>query len=144
MYSGIATGGVAAAGVPALGAAALAPHTWLVSAGALAGASLPAPYAKLGRGQKDGVRFATGLAAGMLAAFPLARRWKWSVVLIAIAAAAYRVLTLQRAKSKATACNGCPELHADGICSGFAQQAVSLRAYERDASELAMRSYQPA
>ena len=40
------------------------------------------------------------------------------------------------------ACNGCPELTAGGICSGFAQQADAFRQYEEAASSMLMSSGQ--
>lgn len=139
MYCGIATGGAVAVANPAVGAAAFAPHVWLGGAGAASAASLPQIYGDLPRSAKDGVRFGTGALGGGLLAFAVARQWQRFGLLATIAATGYRVLTLARAEAKATACDGCPELHAPGICSGYAQQAVSLRAYENAASELAMR-----
>lgn len=139
MYSGVAAGGAVAVANPAMGAAALAPHIWLGGASGAGIASLPQVYRRLDRRAKDGLRFGTGVLGGGLLAFALARQWQRFTTLAALAAVGYRVLTLARAKAKASACDGCPELDAKGICSGYAQQAVSLRAYENAASELAMK-----
>lgn len=144
MYSGVAVGGATAVAAPGLALSRAAPALWLMAAGSLAGASRPSIYGGLSRPRKDGVRFGTGVTAGALVSFLIARRWAWSAFLTSGAGIAYRVLTLARAKAKATACDGCPELESTTVCSGFAQQAVALRAYERDASEIAMRAYRPA
>ena len=143
MYSGIAVGGAAALTAPMIGRAALAPAVWIGAASGLAVASTPDTYASLSRGTKDGIRSGTGVGGGLLLAFFRARRWGWATMLTAIAAGGYRVLTQARAQAKAHACDGCPELDGQVICSGFAQQAVALRAYEQQASELAMRTYRP-
>ena len=139
MYAGVGTGLAASASLPTLGAAAVGPYAWLGAAGAAAGASAPQPYKRLNRRMKDGLRFGTGVLAGLLPAFARSERWRWFAALVAVAGAGYRILTLARAKAKSAACDGCPELETEGICSGFAQQAVSLRAYEAAASDLAMR-----
>lgn len=139
MYSGVAVGGAVAVTNPAIGAASFAPQAWLAGAAGASVSSVPQVYGRLGRRSKDGLRFGTGVLGGGLLTFAIARRWQSFTVLAALAAAGYRILTLARAKAKATACDGCPELDIEGICSGYAQQAVSLRAYEHVASELAMQ-----
>ena len=139
MYTGVVVGGAITLSQPAAGAWRLAPHAWAASAAAAGSASLPEVYRHLPRRGRDGLRFTTGILGGLLPVLGLARRWTPFLGLSAAAAGSYRVLTLKRAASKATACDGCPELQEEGICSGYAQQAVSLRAYERDASEIAMR-----
>lgn len=139
MYSGVATGAAVAVVNPALGAATAAPAVWLGGAAGASAVSLPQVYGTLGRPAKDGVRFGTGVLGGGLLLFVLAREWRRFAGLATVAAAGYRILTLARVKAKASACDGCPELHAPGICSGYAQQAVSLRAYEHAASELATK-----
>lgn len=35
-----------------------------------------------------------------------------------------------RSRHKARACEGCPELGTDGVCSGFQLQAAAMRAYD--------------
>lgn len=139
MYAGLGTGVAVAASAPPLGIAVRFPQVWIGPAGLVSAASLPGPYGRLSRTAKDGLRFSTGLLGGLLSSLALAQRWKPFALLAAAAAGGYRFLTLRRAAAKATACDGCPELTSEGICSGYAQQAVSLRAYERDASELATR-----
>lgn len=138
MYAGVVMGGSVAIANPAIGATAVAPQLWLGGAASAGAASLPQIYGQLPRPAKDGLRFGTGVLGGGLLAFAAARQWQRFAVLATLAAGSYRVLTLARANAKASACDGCPELHAEGICSGYSQQAVSLRAYEHAASELAM------
>ena len=139
MYAGMASGAIVATTQPVVGAARFAPHVWAGTAAVVAGASIPQVYGPLPRPAKDAVRFGAGILVGIVPAFARARRWHAFVGLAATAAVAYRVLSLARVKNKATACEGCPELHAEGICSGFSQQAVSMRAYERAASDIAMK-----
>lgn len=139
MYSGTACGLAVTVVAPGAGAVARFPAVWLGGAGAAAAASVPPVYAVLPRSAKDGVRFGTGVLAGLLPALGRAGRWRPFVGLVAVAATGYRVLTLARADAKASACDGCPELDAPGPCSGYEQQVVALRGYEEAASELAMR-----
>lgn len=140
MYAGVVGGAAIGLSVRRVGRWPAAPLVWLGSVAVAGGLSMPAAYRRLDRPAKDAVRGATGVEAGLLAALPLARRWGWSAVLAGVAAAGYRLLTRARAKAKAKACEGCPELELDRVCSGYSQQLVSLRAYERQASELRMRS----
>lgn len=139
MYSGVAAGAAVAVTNPLLGATSAAPRVWLGGAATASVASLPQTYGNFGRPAKDGVRFFTGVLGGGLLTFVTARQWQRFAVIAAVAATGYRVLTQARAKAKASACDGCPELHEPGICSGYAQQAVSLRGYEHAASELATK-----
>jgi len=56
------------------------------------------------------------MLVGLVGALTLAIFWK-----------AY--MTLRRPR-RLNACAGCPELHTDRICSGFAMQAERVRCYE--------------
>ena len=145
MYAGGAIGIATAIAAPGVASGPAAPATWFGVAGSLGVASVPDTYGPLPRPAKDVIRSTTGFMLGLLRAFPLARRWYASAALGVATVASYRFLIAKRAQAKASDCDGCPELaalHAGelDVCSGFAQQAVSLRAYERDASALATRA----
>lgn len=82
---------------------------------------------------------------GVLAAVPLATarhgRFGLASATLATMGGLYFAMIKLRRRAKAHQCDGCPELlqlNGSGICSGFSEQAVSLRAFEEDASRLAM------
>jgi hypothetical protein len=97
--------------------------------------SLPAWYRRWPRPLRDMLRFAMGvtialcahlllsgqLLVGLVGALALTTFWK-----------AYMVLRRSR---RLVACAGCPELHANVICTGFTLQAERVRRYEIAATE---------
>ena len=130
LYAGIATGFAAWALLPA--------SPWALAA-ALASVLLPsAPqvYTRLPRHVRDVLRFGAGLLLPMAVAVGVAGRLIPALGALAVMWGFWRLYFHLRLARRATACNGCPELNAGGICSGFAQQANAFRQYEEAASAL--------
>lgn len=92
--------------------------------------SHPALHGRWPRPVRDGLRFATGA----LPAFAVALFATGAPALGALAALGLAVLYVAYARArsgrKARACDGCPELGTDGVCSGFQLQAAAMRAYD--------------
>ncbi len=138
LYAGVMLGGIA------LLLTAPAGSTWLV-AGFLAAlllvvaGSLPRIYRRLHRRLCDLLRFGAG------ALFPLAM-YVGVVANPALGIAGllgiyafWRIYFAKRAVRKLHECDDCPELANSEICSGFREQASSVRAFEREATDLLYR-----
>jgi hypothetical protein len=108
--------------------------TWCVWALALVGPlaialSWPPFYQRLPRGLRDLLRVATGatiaLAAWVAGSYP-GLAWPLLPALLLL----WWLFRRSRKKVIAARCNGCPELAAPGVCSGYALQAACARALE--------------
>ncbi len=122
---------------------------WLVSAffGLLVpilAVSHPVVYRRLSRWGRDIARAALGICCALYAAVvasgaPVASIFGGFVLLTS--SVAYRRM---RIRFKKTACAGCPELGAaDPICSGYAEQAVSVRRFQVTIEDLLNRDSMP-
>lgn len=105
---------------------------------ATAGFSAPKVYKRWPRRARDGLRFAAGALIPWTAALAWSAPWVGVPAVVALAVA-WWVYLRQRVARRAAACTGCPEL-GRGVCSGFATQAVSTRAFEQRASDLVARA----
>ncbi|HRQ65079.1 MAG TPA: hypothetical protein PKZ76_09490, partial [Xanthomonadaceae bacterium] len=107
---------------------------WCVWALALVGPvtialSWPPFYQRLPRGLRDLLRMGAGatfaLAAWVAGSYP-SLAWPLLPALLLL----WWLFRHSRKKVIAARCNGCPELHAPGVCSGYALQAACARALE--------------
>jgi hypothetical protein len=100
-------------------------------------ASAPPVYRHASRLQRDFLRASLGTTGGISIALLFTPAWPWGAVNLAglgLAWLAYRRLRDRRAEVH-DACTGCDECGKKGVCSGFAQQATHLRAYEEAATD---------
>jgi len=102
--------------------------------------SYPSWYKSYNRTFKDVLR----LLLGVLIATTLGLTWFVNIYFgIAIAGLifiAWRFFSLKRIKLKGKACNGCPELPLEKICSGYEFAANNIRSYEDKATYLYISS----
>jgi len=105
--------------------------------------SLPVLYRRWPRGMRDVLRFAAGLIPGLCGL----TAWQGNVAVASVAALTMCVFWIVyirlRGGRRSGMCDGCPELHAAGICSGYAKQAISIRDYEHAATQLVMLTVRP-
>lgn len=99
-------------------------------------ASSPAIYRRAKRVLRDGLRSALGLLTGLSVVMLISAAWPWGVLQVAILGICWHLFHRQRDDHtrKNDVCAGCVECGRGGICSGFAEQAVHLRAYEEEAT----------
>ena len=136
LYAGIAVGFALWALLPA------SPWALAVGLGAVLLPSAPPVYTRLPRGVRDVLRFGAGLLLPMTVAVGVGGALAAARGSLAVMWGFWRLYFLLRGARRAAACNGCPELTAGGICSGFAQQADAFRQYEEAASSMLMSSGQ--
>jgi hypothetical protein len=91
--------------------------------------SWPPSYKNLPRAFRDLLR----IGAGALAVIAVWATWHypmqaWPTVPLLLMA--WRVFARARRRVQARACDGCPELGAAGVCSGYALQAACMRVLE--------------
>lgn len=115
-------------------------HAIAAASGALLGvvaASAPGVYQHVPRRGRDLLRSGLGILIGLVVVtlFTPLRFWAWGE--LALLAVAWQVYHRQRDRHRdeQDLCAGCPERGRPGICSGFAEQAVRLRAYEEAATD---------
>jgi hypothetical protein len=93
--------------------------------------SWPPFYQRLPRALRDLLRVAVGatiaLAAWVTGTWP-ALAWPLLPALLLL----WLIFRRSRQRVIARRCDGCPELHAPGVCSGYALQAACARALEAD------------
>ena len=104
------------------------------------GFSAPPLYKRLPRFVRDILRFTSG-ALIPLSVYLCTRPGFWIgafglAVLFAFWVVYFRVRKARKLKE----CDGCPELEANKICSGFAMQAGHVRRFEQEATELLIHS----
>jgi hypothetical protein len=107
--------------------------------GAVVPLSYPLLYERFPRWAKDLLRCATGVVIVLMVAFLLRGQYGLGLLNIAVFAAAYRLCLREYRKWKLRACDGCPELGREEICSGFCRQAARVRAYETAAEAYLIR-----
>jgi len=95
--------------------------------------SYPARYARLSRRARDLARATTGLLLTSPVALCAAGAWAQGLGAAALLGALYIVYAWRRAQQVVERCSGCPELDAQGVCSGFRPQAEAWRAHEERA-----------
>lgn len=91
--------------------------------------SWPPRYRRLPRASRDLLR----VGAGLLAALALWATWRFPTLAwpaLPLLLLHWRWFARVRARLQARACDGCPELGAGGVCSGYALQAACVRALE--------------
>jgi hypothetical protein len=135
LYAGI----VAATAAFALLAPAVGVPGLLALGGLMAlvvGLSLPRVYKRLPRVVRDFLRFGVGALLVAATYVGMVSSAVAGLAGIAVLYAFWRLYRSRRAKRKLHECDGCPELKAEGVCSGFAVQAEDSRAFERDAAAL--------
>lgn len=98
--------------------------------------SMPRVYGTLPRLLRDALRFGAGALFALATYVGLAGSPVAGLAALSLIYAFWRVYFSRRARRKLRECDGCPELCADRICSGFAAQAEHVRAYQREATEL--------
>lgn len=100
-------------------------------------ASHPAIYRRAPRVLRDGLRSTLGLLTGLCVVMLFSAAWPWGALQVAILGICRQLFQRQRDKHtrENDVCAGCAECGRGGICSGFAEQAVHLRAYEEEATE---------
>ncbi len=130
LYAGIATGFAAWALLP------VSPWALAIALAAVLLPSAPPLYTRLPRHVRDVLRFGVGLLLPMAVAVGVAGRLIPALGALAVMWGFWRLYFHLRLARRAAACNGCPELNAGGICSGFAQQANAFRQYDEAASAL--------
>jgi hypothetical protein len=104
-----------------LTAAVLGPATLL---------SCPAIYRKFSRGWRDPIRAGMGAGLGLWSALAVSGGHWVALATFPILVMIYTLYRSQRQRLKRHMCEGCGELEAEGICSGYAQQAQSIRLYQ--------------
>lgn len=108
-------------------------YPWLLAilAPLVVASSWPPRYRRLPRLARDALRVGAGavivLAGWATWQFPL-QAWPLLPVLFLL----WRGFARARARVVARSCDGCPELGARGVCSGYALQAACMRALEAD------------
>jgi hypothetical protein len=91
--------------------------------------SWPPRYRRLPRACRDLLR----AGSGFVVVFAFWSTWHFpaqSWPALPILYATWRAFVPLRARLQARACDGCPELGAGGVCSGYALHAASVRAIE--------------
>jgi hypothetical protein len=120
--------GVVVGAVVAIGPGVAVPPAAALLAVSL-GLSHPRLYRKLPRLLRAALRVSMGAGAALL----LFRVVHGELLVPGVAAvvllALRHVYVRVRAKLKREACEGCPELGAPGVCSGYARQAEAVRAW---------------
>ncbi len=92
-------------------------------------ASYPWIYRKIPRLIRDAIRIGTGIFSGFLFSL-LLTSWFWlSLATFAGLFVVFKFFQAKRKHVKQTECNGCPELGGNAVCSGYQQQADSIRNY---------------
>lgn len=102
--------------------------------------SHPRFYKRMPRLLRDLLRTSMGLLIVACGGLFLSGCYFTGAVLSVVLFAFWRFYFRLRHARRLAACNGCPELNGDGVCSGFARQAESVRTYERKATEMLYRS----
>ena len=92
--------------------------------------SSPNIYRKFSRRWRDTIRAGMGAGLGLWAALFLSGGHWVALATFPILFAIYRFYHSQRRKLKQHMCDGCSDLNTEGICSGYAQQANSIRLYQ--------------
>lgn len=136
------------AGIAAL--ATLRPDSTTVAAILAALAALcaigshPARHGRWPRPVRDALRFASGALPSLAGALFVAGAPLLGALALVGLAGLYVAYARARSGIKARACDGCPELGAECVCSGFRLQAAAMRAYdERCTAELGARGFVP-
>ena len=102
-------------------------------------ASWPSWYARLPGAAKDLSRLAVGAAVVWLCSFLWWGPWWLGLANVAALVFARQFYVAQRRRRLRRACDGCPELGAGEICSGFSLQAACARRFEEAASQQLMQ-----
>ena len=92
--------------------------------------SWPPLYRHLPRVLKDGIRAGAGLWGAVCLALAFAGAWITAGVGAAVLLGVFLAFSQVRNRQRKTMCEGCPELSEEGVCSGYARQAASMRVYE--------------
>ncbi len=92
--------------------------------------SWPPLYKPLPRLVRDLLRGGAGLLVALTLAALLRGMWLTGGLAVATMLVALVVFSRVRRRQRVHMCDGCPELGADGVCSGYAVQAGYLRRYE--------------
>ena len=91
--------------------------------------SYPPAYRHFGRRSRDAIRLAAGVSISLWVFLLFFGHFFLAVVVGAgLLACIFHYLSKRNA-SKRLACDGCDEFGTGGVCSGYAQQAESIRAY---------------
>ena len=98
--------------------------------------SHPRFYKRMPRFLRDLLRTSMGLLIVACGGLFLSAHYLTGAILSVVLFAFWRFYFRLRHARRLAACNGCPELHRGGVCSGFARQAERIREYERDATEM--------
>ena len=102
--------------------------------------SMPPFYKRIHRIGRDALRFSLGFTLPWVG-FAL---WNGQAFHAGVACllltTGWLAYKRKRAFSKSHECDGCPELGNQRVCSGFELQAERIRCYERQATELVIRS----
>ncbi len=103
--------------------------------------SAPKLYKRWPRWFRDILRFSVGavfpfyLYLGLNGYAPIA------ATLLLLLAVFWRVYFSLRGKRKSRACDGCEHLSAGEICPGYALQAVAIRKYEQEATDIVVAQF---
>ena len=100
--------------------------------------SHPRWYHRYSRGTRDLLRFAAGVWIALLVGLFIEGWYLLGFVNLAAAFLLHRYYGRVRGEKQCGMCDGCPELAAPGICSGYREQATSLRELEEQLSSRAM------
>ena len=105
--------------------------------------SSPAHYRHRGRLGRDLLRGLTGALGGVSLVALTTVACPWGIVNLVGLVVAWRVFrqTRNQYATQSDACTGCSECGKEGICSGFQQQAMHLRAYEEAATTWLEQGY---
>jgi hypothetical protein len=94
--------------------------------------SYPPLYSLMGRHTRDVLRFAAGAFVSLLIGLLLHGQFLVTAATSLALLAVYCLYRNKRSMTRSRMCAGCPELGIGGVCTGYARQAESIRAYCRD------------
>lgn len=92
--------------------------------------SWPPLYRRFPRILRDALRGGAGVFGAITLFALLMGYWLPTMIGVVVGAGGLLVYSRVRRRQRAHMCDGCPELGAGGVCSGYAVQAQHIRRYE--------------
>ena len=110
---------------------------WIVgSAGVTVIGSLPQIYERMPRVVRDVLRASMGMLIALAATRVVSGDYFIGIPMVVILTIFWYAYFQTRKRRRLRACEGCPELDGERVCSGFSLQVARIRCYEEAATDL--------